>query len=225
MQKDYTQKLEEISRTGFSYSIGSVLEESWALVKKNLGMFIVYALLYLMFAFASNFIPYAGNVLSLLISPAIIAGFVIAARKTDQNQPIDVSTFFEGFSELPKLLPVYLVSLLLTVIGLFLVLLPGIYLAVCYLLIVPLLLYHNGNNGIIETLELMRKAISKNWWLVFGTLIVFGLINIGGLLACGFGLLITIPITFVSYYVLFKQIFGLPEEGPADQEFHELRND
>jgi uncharacterized membrane protein len=162
---------------------------------------------------------------SLLISPAIIAGFVIAARKTDQNQPIDVSTFFEGFSELPKLLPVYLVSLLLTVIGLFLVLLPGIYLAICYFLIVPLLLYHNGNNGIIETLELMRKAISKNWWLVFGTLIVFGLINIGGLLACGFGLLITIPITFVSYYVLFKQIFGLPEEGPADQEFHELRND
>jgi hypothetical protein len=48
MQKDYTQKLEEISRTGFSYSIGSVLEESWALVKKNLGMFIVYTLLYLM---------------------------------------------------------------------------------------------------------------------------------------------------------------------------------
>lgn len=225
MQKDYSQQMATIAITGFTYSVGNIIEESWEIVKKNLGMFIVYTLLYFVVAGATSFVPHVGPFVNIVITPALVAGFVIAARKVDENEAIDISTVFEGFALLPKLLPMYLISVVFTLIGAVLLILPGVYLAICYLLVVPLLVFHNGSLGIIDTLELLRKAITKNWWLVFATLLVLGLINLVGLIPCGLGLFFTVPITFVAYYVLFKNIFGLPEAGGKDQEFHELLND
>ncbi|HQB22525.1 MAG TPA: hypothetical protein PLW23_09095, partial [Bacteroidales bacterium] len=56
--------------------------------------------------------------------------------------------------------------------------------------------------------ELSRKIITKNWWSFFGFLIILFLINCAGILACGVGVLFTLPITTCMMFVAFEDIVG-----------------
>jgi hypothetical protein len=57
-------------------------------------------------------------------------------------------------------------------------------------------------------MELSRKIITKNWWSFFGFLLILFLINFAGILACGVGVLFTLPITSCMLFVAFEDIVG-----------------
>jgi uncharacterized membrane protein len=225
VQRDYTQKMIDVAQVGYNFSIGAVIEESWGLVKKNLGLHIGFTLIFMITAGIISQIEYVGPFINLLINPLLTAGIVIVGYRTDHNQEVEFSHFFEGFQKFSALWPTFIISYIFTIIGLFLLVIPGIYLAVCYALVIPMLLFHQTHGSITDNLELLRKAISKNWFLLFSFFLVVILINILGLLVCGVGLLFSYPVTLMSTYVLFKHIFGLPVEMNIDKEFHEIAND
>jgi uncharacterized membrane protein len=222
MKRDYTEKMHQLQMQGYHFSISDTINEAWAIMKKNIGQFIVLGLISLVVAFGVSLIPVVGSIVSLAVTPALIAGFIIVAWDADRGHQVSINRFFEGFSRLSEFLPVYLLGLLFIFIGFALLIIPGIYLVVCYMLIVPFALFSQPNQQLVQMLENNRKVISKNWFTFFGFVIVIGLLNLAGLILCGIGLLVTLPLTYICFYVLFKRIFGLPDDQDVDVEFNEL---
>jgi uncharacterized membrane protein len=57
-------------------------------------------------------------------------------------------------------------------------------------------------------METSRKMVGKHWWAVFGLLIVCGLMNVVGMLACCVGILFTLPIVFGAMMYAYERIFS-----------------
>ena len=67
-------------------------------------------------------------------------------------------------------------------------------------------------------MEISRKVVGKNWFMIFLFLIVVGIIVAAGVLLMGIGLIFTLPLGLCSLYAAFEDIFGLPEEGKTAEE-------
>ena len=96
-------------------------------------------------------------------------------------------------------------------IGLCLLVLPGIYLLVAYWMALPLML--EKNLGIWEALEASRKAITHRWFLFFGISVVQILIFLLALVPLGLGLIWVIPMLLVMDGVLYRTVFGINPES------------
>ncbi len=57
-------------------------------------------------------------------------------------------------------------------------------------------------------MQVSWKMVRKHWWQVFGLVLLVAIINIGGLLLCGIGLLFTAPIGFAAMMYGYETIFG-----------------
>ena len=69
--------------------------------------------------------------------------------------------------------------------------------------------------GFWDAMEISRKVLSKNWWGALLFILVCGLINIGGTLLCGIGLLVTVPLTMMALAFLYEDLFGSAHAPPA----------
>ena len=88
-----------------------------------------------------------------------------------------------------------------------LLILPGIYLAVAYILTVPLII--ERKLGFWDAMEASRKIVTKRWFSFFGFGLLLLLINIVGALLCGIGLLVTVPVTYAAIVSAYENIVGL----------------
>ncbi|MEO0376719.1 MAG: DUF975 family protein [Cyanobacteria bacterium P01_A01_bin.17] len=59
-------------------------------------------------------------------------------------------------------------------------------------------------------MEASRKLVMRQWFGIFLLLIVLTLINIAGLIPCGLGLLLTVPLTSCVIAAAYESIVGLP---------------
>jgi uncharacterized membrane protein len=103
--------------------------------------------------------------------------------------------------------------LLLTVVGFFVLLVPVIYLTVIWLFGLPLVI--DKGLGFWQAMETSRKVVSKHWFMVFGLLIVVGLINMVGLLLCCVGVFLTFPLGVAAMMYAYENLFSAREEQPA----------
>lgn len=92
-------------------------------------------------------------------------------------------------------------------IGSIFCLIPGIYLAIAYLLTIPLIL--DRRMSFWDAMETSRKIVTKQWfsWFVFGLLM--GVINIGGVIACIVGIFFTIPLTYCMWVAAYEDVVGI----------------
>lgn len=204
--------VDSIVQNGYTVKIGDYLEQGFALFKQNIGGFIGYVALLLVFGIVIGVLPDSlsglGSLVQLVVGGPLTAGFYIVAFKLLKGQRTEFADFFLGFNNFLPLFLVSLVSTLLTALGIIVLLIPGIYLAVAYSFAVPLVVARKFDFW--EAMEGSRKIITKSWFSFFALLIVLGLINLVGLLLLGLGLLVTIPVTICTMAVAFKDIVGLP---------------
>lgn len=112
----------------------------------------------------------------------------------------------EDIQDLPELeLPTAL-GMPLLVIGVIL-LLGAIYLGVAYSFTLPLVIDRRA--GFWTAMETSRRLISSHWFEFFFFTFVLGLINFGGALACGVGLIFTLPLTICAIAAAYEDIVGL----------------
>ena len=88
-----------------------------------------------------------------------------------------------------------------------------IYLAISYVLSVPLLL--DKNLDFWPAMETSRKLVGKKWFAFFGFVLVLGLVNIVGALCVGLGLLVTLPWTVCTMTAAYEDIVGLNSVAEA----------
>jgi hypothetical protein len=96
---------------------------------------------------------------------------------------------------LPIGLPVFLICLV-----------PTIYLQVRWIFTLPLIIDKQMNFW--TAMKTSWKMVGKHWWQVFGLVILIGLVNIVGVLACCVGALFTAPIGYGALMYAYETIFS-----------------
>ena len=153
----------------------------------------------------AGIIPIAGSFASILIGAPLAVGFYLVANHLRKNTEFEFGEFFNGFNFFGALVLASLISSIFIGLGFILLIIPGVYLAVAYRFTYQFIVF--GNMEFWDAMEASRKMVTKNWFPVFGLLIVLGLINFLGLIMLGIGILFTIPLTYCVLYVVFAKLF------------------
>ena len=147
-------------------------------------------------------------IVNILVYPLWIGlGLLGIRRAAGKDTPL--STLWEPYSQLIPLIVMLVLMGLLIVGGFFLLVLPGIYLAVAYSF-APYLIVEK-NMGVWEALETSRKAITQYWWRYFGLMLVAMVLIVIGSIPLLVGLAWVLPIVAIATGEVFAKTFGSPE--------------
>lgn len=220
--------IDEALARGYDFSIGALLSESWAKVKGTKGIIIGGFLVFYVVMMIATLIFGAifgvvglvgesltgfiiGELLVSLLASALaypfMAGINMIGIRRAADQPISFNEIFSHFGRTLPLVITAVVMMLLIYLGMLLLILPGIYLTVAYLLAIPLVVERGLSPW--QALEASRKAITQHWFKVFGLFLLLGLITILSVIPLGIGLIWSIPLFVVAMGVLYRTIFGV----------------
>lgn len=84
----------------------------------------------------------------------------------------------------------------------------------------------NPDSSISEIIKLGFDLGNKKWFLAFAVLFVLGVLAyIVGLVMCGIGVLITMSITYLPFYIIYKDVIGFDEEIDQMKRIDQLSTD
>lgn len=208
--------IQEKINNGYSIDISSIVGEAWRIFKLDPGKFIGFTVVVFAINVALGLIPLVGSIVSMLITPALTVGYIHVSRQLDLGHQVKFEEFFRGFDKFGELFLVYLVAVIFIFLGMLLLVIPGIYLAVCYTPLMFALVWYHYDGSVMNTLETMRKLVTKKWWSFLALGFVSALIIILGVIALGVGLLIALPVVNIIYYTLYKEVIGFETEDNRD---------
>ena len=187
-------------------NVQDYIRQGWEMFKEHVGEFIGFTLILVVASIVSSQLSFAGSVVFSAIVASLSAGYSIAAFRLLSGQQLEFADFFKGFN---YFLPLFLASLaggFLVSIG-FLLIIPGIYLAVAYMFTTFLIIDYRMEFW--QAMETSRKIITKNWFAFFGFAFALFAINLLGACALVVGLLVTIPVTACAAAIAYKDIIAL----------------
>jgi uncharacterized membrane protein len=147
------------------------------------------------------------------IVPALLAGlclipflivFIIKIAPVLAQFPPGNPTQDEIMQNLPAIKAAAFISLPV----LFVCMIPMLYLQASWIFTLPLIM--DKQMDFWAAMKTSRKMVGKHWWQVFGLIVLVGLLNILGVLACCVGVLFTIPIGFAALMCAYETIFSEP---------------
>jgi uncharacterized membrane protein len=196
------QEAEAIIARGLNFSIGDCLSRGWQLVMSDFWPVVGVSALILVILMGTN-AAYVG----ILINGPLLGGLYYYFLKKIRGQAVVLGDAFAGFSlAFLQLFLLNLVSGIFITLGLLLCLLPGIYLAVAYYFIYPLLI--DRRIEFWPAMEICRRVVTKIWWQVLGFVLVMALVNLAGMLALCVGVFISFPVTVAATVYAYESIFN-----------------
>ncbi len=225
--------IEQALSRGYDFSIGELLGESWQRVKGTKGIimggFLVFYVVMLVASFilggvfgifsALNQSPatlvigqLAISMLSSAVAYPFMAGINMVGIRRAADQPLNFNEIFSHFGRTVPLVITSLLMMLLIYLGMILLIIPGLYLAVAYMLAIPLVVERGLSPW--QALEASRKAISQHWFKVFGLFLLLGLITLVSAIPLLIGLVWSIPLFVIAMGVLYRTIFGVLPTAP-----------
>jgi hypothetical protein len=233
---DGTGSLENGIAGNYNFSIREIIKEAWAKTKGTKGTIWLALLLYMVvFGALSLIVDFILRKFGLSQAPGVSAGTKATYMVVSQlifiwvSLPLTAGLWMLGlklvvrapvtstdiFNYFPKVLPLVATTLLMylmVIIGICLLVLPGIYLAVAYVMAVPLVVEKNLSPW--EALEASRKAITHRWFRVFGMYFAFMIILVLSILTIGIGFIWVVPMMTLAMGIMYRNIFGY--EGTVD---------
>ncbi|MEE2731063.1 MAG: BPSS1780 family membrane protein [Pseudomonadota bacterium] len=206
--------------------------DAWALFKKAPGMMIVLWIILMVIVTAANMVPLLGQ----LITPALMAGFMLALAQLEQAGELRLETLFEGFKShaAPLLLlgAIFLLAIFVlvvvcglfvavalnamgsgsgvgTVLGALMLILLGftsILLVVFAMWWAPCLVVFNQQTP-VAALKQSIDAIFRNLLSSLVYTLVLLVLYLGVVVTLGLGILVVGPLVIVSAYTSYKDIF------------------
>jgi len=149
------------------------------------------------------------QLVTMAITYPFMAGLFMIGIRRSVNLPTSFSMIFDYFNRVISLLVLNILYFIFVIIGFLLLVLPGIYLAVAYLLAMPIMIEKNMSPW--QALETSRKTISKKWFKFFGLFLLLWLIVMVSAIPLGIGLIWTVPLSFMAVGVLYRDIFGIED--------------
>ena len=217
-------------RGQYDFSIRAIIAEGWEKTSGAKGTILLAFVIYIVIAAIVNVIltmifpdPNAlfqqsqfgmgffwvavTTLISIPFTYPIMAGITLLGIRRSVNADITAGSVFQAYV---KTIPLTLLSIglmLLTMLGYVLLIIPGIYLSVAYLMSFALVM--DRNMGFWEALETSRKAITKHWFKIFFLYLVMGIIFIIACLPIFIGLIWALPLFTIVHGILYKIMFGV----------------
>ncbi|THB75303.1 MAG: hypothetical protein D6B28_00550 [Gammaproteobacteria bacterium] len=218
--------IEDAISGNYQFEIGAVLSEAWEKTSGVKRVFIL-ALILAMVAQIVLMIVLGGIlqgvlelgiagviiqqiVLMLVIMPINMGIFMLGIQRSMNTQP-NAMSIFNYFDKTIKLFLTMLLVWILVTIGFILLVLPGIYLTVAYMMAMPLVV--EKDMGIWEAMETSRKAITKKWFTFLIFFIVASIIMGISAIPLGIGLIWTFPLFMIGLGIIYRNMFGVNAES------------
>ena len=125
--------------------------------------------------------------------------------------------FFQGFHQFVQLALYGLVTNIAIMVGMILLIVPGIYLIVAYFF--GWLLVADKRIDFWRAMEVSRVVAHRRWFSLFGFVLILVVINVIGAIPLGLGLLITVPWTICASAKAYHEVF---EEGARMSQFESV---
>ncbi len=218
----------------YEFSIGGVLSEAWEktsgckwqFILANIFYFLVFIGLTMVVSMivaglvtttapeqgtnVMTFVPFLLQMGTNFFMMPIIAGLFVMGIRRSMGVPVNATSVFSHFSKILPLFATSFLMILMIIIGMFLLVLPGIYLMFAYYMAMPLVVEKGMSPW--QALETSRKAVTKRWFSVAGLFIVLSIIVFISMLPLGIGLIWTAPMFMVAYGILYRNMFGVEAE-------------
>jgi hypothetical protein len=195
---------DEILNRNPRLEIGRCLSRGWSLVMGRFWLTVGASFVAFLLVVAASAIPFA----SLLLTYVFWGGLYWFFQKLIRGERAEIGDVFAGFNlAFVPLMLFSVVGQLLTAIGLLLCLLPGIYLAVVWLVFTPLLILEYRLD-FWPAMEVCRKVVNRLFWPTLGFCLVSTLILLAGLLACGIGFFVAVPVVTAATIYAYEDIFA-----------------
>lgn len=216
----------EILARDYDVAIGSCFSRSWDLLTRHFWLLVgaCFVLALIQGAVGSLVGVWTGGIplfvkLSIheggigLLAGVCIGGLYFLLLKLIRGEPAQFGDAFAGFSlAFLQLFLAGLVSGLLTSLGLLCCLLPGIYLAVAWVFVFPLII--DKHLDFWGAMELSRKVITRHWWRWFGFALLNFLVLLLGLAVCIVGVFIAQAVVLGALAYAYEDLFGPPHQAP-----------
>jgi len=195
------QDFKELINRDYEIRVSEWLKAGWEIFKKDAGISIAFAVVAAICFVLLSSVPFAG----FLIYYPVLAGFIIVSLMFFRNETVGFTNYLWGFRHFLPLLVFTVVSSVFITIGIFLLVVPGIYLTVAYLFAAHLIV--EKNIDFWPAMEISRKKVNKHWFGMFGFCLVITLINIAGCIPVFLGLFITIPLSVCMITAAYRDLF------------------
>ncbi len=152
----------------------------------------------------SNIHPIITFIVAIFVSISVIT---VSLAIADGGTP-SFKGLFSKYSNY-KIFVNYIIASIATgaivLVGLILLVVPGIYLAV-RLQFYKFLIVDKGDIGPIMALKESWRITDNHAWNLFLFLILIALLNILGVILLGIGLFVTVPISMIAYALLYRKL-------------------
>ena len=217
------RSLDDAIAGNFDFEIGEVLSEAWALTKGSksvllgamaisIGVSVANQGVTMMAASSESVLfsvlAFAISIGAMAVTYAISAGMTLyAINRAAGDSSASFDDVLSCFGQTLPILGVMFLGGLLSVLGLLLLILPGIYLMVGFSMAIGLKV--ERNTGVWESLDTSRKAIHNRWFKMAGLMIVMALmVGLGAIISLGVGLIWLFPFASLVIGVVYNKIFG-----------------
>ena len=187
-------------------NVGSWIGRAWQIVMADLTGFMLLGLIYLaIVAVASSTVIGA-----FLVTGPLSVGFFLIIFNKMRGKPINIGDIAKGFDFfLPAVLSGLLISTF-TSIGFVFCIVPGFIVAALYLLTPAFIL--EKKLDFWQAMEASRRTASGHIFELVVFVLLLGVINLLGVLACVVGLLVTVPLSFVAVALAYDDLVGMNQE-------------
>ena len=158
-----------------------------------------------------------GTLIQMVIGIAILPmwiGLTVMAIRHSQKKSITIGSLFGFFRCVPRLFLCYVLMTFMIMIGVLLLVLPGIYLMYSYMYAMVLVVEKDMSAW--QALETSRKAITKVWFRFFGFFVLIMLAVSLSMIPLGIPAIWVIPWSVLAYAILYVKLFGAEADTLAE---------
>ncbi len=192
-----------------NFTIGESFKYAWEKLKQNIGISLLATLLVLATSSLTNTFEFNKNDFIFLLALVVFVLIIrigynkIFLEMFDGNQ-IKFSDIFKQYPIFWKYVAVSIIFPILVLVGIVLLIIPGIFWAVRFSFSHIILV--DTKMGPIESMKESYAITKGSFWKLLLFWLVVGMINLVGLIVFGLGLLFTIPFTTLATIYVYRNL-------------------
>jgi len=177
--------------------------EGWRIFKSGWQVYMLTALIFMAVNILAQVVPFAG----IIVSGPMICGIFLVISDHVEGRGYRLGRLFDGFAFFVPALSSSLLIFIFTVMGLMLLIIPGLVIGSWY--IFTYLLIIDRGMDFWPAMEASRKLAFDDIVGFALFFLVVGIVNFLGFLFFIVGTLVTVPLTFIATFVAYRNLVGL----------------